>query len=412
MSADPVAAALASGEWKAKNDPRSGRTFYVHSHTKRSVWNLQKELAKAQTADGGKTTIDGLQADEIQAAEERAQTTREERQAKLQARASAELKLREDIERLEQGNHAHEMEIANLTGPVQAEAAQIEELTRILADHRVSLRGVESELTVKREQKNAELLHLQSRIAMMEARLESEEKFRSSIKARYDKMLGESLELKTDLSREEVGSLKLQAQIRETEAKTQQIKARLQLQRADIAHEEEAIKLAEDDVRSLALSKSKLESEIARRTKDLQLAKKRRAEENTTAKATDMRSSQTAIKNLEDVLTTRERELAQLMEADALLERNGALERANGHLRAVMKSAIRDEEALQQLSELLERENQKLAESVAHARDEQHRLDTMRRQFRLKFTTADMHGEVAALCAKWAVALQEYSGSH
>ena len=83
---EAVEKALSSGEWKEKSDPKSGRKFFVHSHTKRSVWNLQKELAKQTQEKEGKKTMDGLQADEIAAAEERAKITLEERQAKAQAR--------------------------------------------------------------------------------------------------------------------------------------------------------------------------------------------------------------------------------------------------------------------------------------------------------------------------------------
>lgn len=408
-----MSAALASGEWRAKTDPKSGRTFYTHTHTKRSVWNLQKELEKA---GGEKRAVDGLQPEEVVASEERSKISREERQQKMQARAAAELKLREDIERLEQSNQVLELEIANLKGPVQSEAAQVEELKRILADHEVSMHEVETELGVRREQKNNELLQLQSRIGLLESQLESQEQFRESIRARYDKMTAESMELKSDLSREETAALQIQAQIRETEAKTHELKARLQLQRTDIANEEEAIKLIEDDVRALAMSKARLAGEIQRRKQELEQAKKRRADEKAAAAASgsdarSARNSQHAMKNLESVLAAREKELAQLMEADALLEKNGALERCNQNLRAVLKASIRDEEALQRLAELLERENQKLAEAVAAAREEKHRIETARRQFRLKFMTDDPNGEFASMCLRWSQALQDKAPS-
>lgn len=410
MSADDtVQKALESGEWKAKQDPKSGRTFYVHTHSKRSVWNLSKELSKQPAETPGKKNLDGLQAEEIAAAEERAKITREERQQKMQARAAAEMKLRDEIERIEQNNQVLEMEIANLRGPVQAEAAQVDELKRILADHEGSLREVESDLTTRRDQKNNQLLQLQNRIAVLEAQLDSEEQFRDSIRQRYDKMRAESLELKSDLSREESVSLSLQAQIRETEIKTQQLRGRLQLQRSDVNAEEEAIKMVEDDVRALSLAKSKLEGEITRKQKELELAKARKSDEVRTAqKAPDAKTTQSAVNNLEQLLAAREKELAQLMEADSLLEKNGAYERANTNLRAVLKASIRDDEALRQLSDRLEHENQKLAEAIAVARDEKQRLDTMKRQFRLRFTTNDPQAEFTAMCAKWSSMLNDY----
>ena len=407
---DPVKKALESGEWKAKKDPKSGRTFYVHVQTRRSTWNLAKELAKIASESSGKKTIDGLQAEEIAAAEERAKINREERQQKMQARAQAEMKLREEIDRIEQNNQVLELEISNLRGPVRSEAAQVEELKRILADHEVSLQDVESELTEKRDQKSNDLLKLQNRIAILEAQLESEDQFHASVQQRYNQMSAERMELKSDLSREESVSLSLQAQIRETETKTQQLRAKLHLQRSDVAAEEEAIKLIEDDVRGLSLAKSKLESEITRKQKELESAKRRKAdEERTSQKVTDIKSTQSAIANLEHVLAARERELAQLMEADSLLEKNGAFERANTNLRSVLRASIRDEEALKQLCGILESENQKLAEAVAVARDEKQRLETMKRQFRLRFTTNDPQGEFTAMCAKWSSILNEYT---
>lgn len=409
---DLVKKALESGEWKAKKDDKTGRVFYTHTQTRRSVWNLAKELAKApaEAAAGGKKNIDGLQAEEIAAAEERLKQAREERQQKMQTRAAVEMKLREEIERIEQNNQVLEMEISNLRGPVQAEAAQVEELKRILADHEVSLREVEDEMTTKRDQKNNDLLKLQNKIAILEAQLESEDQFRNSVQKRYDRMSVESLELKRDLSIEEEVSLSLQAQIRETELKSHQLRSKLQIQRSDVTAENEAIRMIEDDVRELATAKSKLEGEISRKQKELEMAKKRKADEVRTAqKVTDAKSSQAAMANLEQLLAAREKELAQLMEADSLLEKNGAFERANSNLRAVLKASIRDEEALRQLCDILEQENQKLAEAIAVARDEKQRLDTMKRQFRLRFTANDPQGEFTAMCAKWASILNEYS---
>jgi hypothetical protein len=72
-----------------------------------------------------------------------------------------------------------------------------------------------------------------------------------------------------------------------------------------------------------------------------------------------------------------------------------------------LKASIRDDEALRQLCDVLEQENQKLAEAIAVSRDEKQRLDTMKRQFRLRFTTNDPQGEFTAMCAKWASILFE-----
>ena len=39
-------AALASGEWRAKLDPKTQRTYYINKVTKKTCWNLEKELEK------------------------------------------------------------------------------------------------------------------------------------------------------------------------------------------------------------------------------------------------------------------------------------------------------------------------------------------------------------------------------
>lgn len=43
---DPVKEALASGEWEEKKDPKTGRTYYVNRKTKKTTWDLAKELSQ------------------------------------------------------------------------------------------------------------------------------------------------------------------------------------------------------------------------------------------------------------------------------------------------------------------------------------------------------------------------------
>ena len=49
-SDDEVAAALASGEWKEVTDKKTGKPYFHHPATKKTAWNLKKELKK-QRAD-------------------------------------------------------------------------------------------------------------------------------------------------------------------------------------------------------------------------------------------------------------------------------------------------------------------------------------------------------------------------
>ena len=41
---DVVGAAIASGDWIVRKDPRSGREYYVNAASKKTVWDLHKEL--------------------------------------------------------------------------------------------------------------------------------------------------------------------------------------------------------------------------------------------------------------------------------------------------------------------------------------------------------------------------------
>ena len=42
---EAVKNALASGEWTERKDPKTGKTYYTHKVTKKTTWNLEKELA-------------------------------------------------------------------------------------------------------------------------------------------------------------------------------------------------------------------------------------------------------------------------------------------------------------------------------------------------------------------------------
>jgi Arc/MetJ family transcription regulator len=54
MSSSAAAtAALAAGTWQASKDPKTGKAYYVHKKTKRTVWNLDDELrAKGDSSSG------------------------------------------------------------------------------------------------------------------------------------------------------------------------------------------------------------------------------------------------------------------------------------------------------------------------------------------------------------------------
>ena len=58
-AADPVAAALASGTWVEKKDPKSGKAYYFNKATKKTTWDLAKELGVASAASPAAAVSDG-----------------------------------------------------------------------------------------------------------------------------------------------------------------------------------------------------------------------------------------------------------------------------------------------------------------------------------------------------------------
>ncbi|ORC87337.1 uncharacterized protein TM35_000221360 [Trypanosoma theileri] len=195
MSSDAVRAALESGLWREKKDQKSGRSYFVNTQTRVSVWDLARELARSQPTT--KTTTaktKGKDTAESLTAERKEQARRWQQQ---------ESNLTERVMALEREKVRLESEITVLQEPARAEAEVLQEQHQQLCDAKKSLEAImASDLQLRRE-KTMELQQLQTKLDTLRLNRQQELEAFAVLKKRLAQLQQEHAEAVVDLEREE-----------------------------------------------------------------------------------------------------------------------------------------------------------------------------------------------------------------
>lgn len=376
-----VEEALASGTWKERVQPGTGRKYYVHVLTKKSVWNLEAHLKK-----GGGVADDGVQ-------QPSPKSVRDERHEKMRKRAEAEAQLRATIASLEAQKVELEAEVARLQGPVEAETAAVLALRQELSDAGFSLQAVEQEVMEKRRQRTAELRDIQTRVAALQSVAESERKHREAVEHRHGQLVAESLDLKADITKEQVTADALRQSVRAAELKLDEATAELARQRAEIAGKEQEVAAAERDLAAVTKRKAFVASEVERLK--LQIAEVRHeigrsSADSGTSSSVGIKGSRTAAASkgaaadsldlLKDLALRYETKRKALNDLVKLEEEEGdvtACHHSNNKLRRLIDDATKDRDALEKLLRILNGEVQHASTTIAEYRG---RLQELREQ--------------------------------
>ncbi|RNF25871.1 uncharacterized protein Tco025E_01876 [Trypanosoma conorhini] len=203
MQDEAVRAALESGAWREKKDPKSGRTYYVNARTRVSVWNLARELSKPQQRQpsAGEAALSN---------QRNLQKLAAERQAQARQWQAEEEALVQRVTELEREKAQLESEVTILQGPTEAEAAALQEEQSRLQDAKQSLEVVVSEELRKRREATAELQRLQARLAARREERREELVVLESLRKRLEHLREEHAEALADLRREEAAEESLQ----------------------------------------------------------------------------------------------------------------------------------------------------------------------------------------------------------
>ncbi|ESL10078.1 hypothetical protein TRSC58_02193 [Trypanosoma rangeli SC58] len=210
MQEEAVRAALESGAWREKKDPKSGRTYYINAQTHVSVWNLAKELAKPQQrqTSAEEATLSKLKS---------LQSLGAERQAQAKQWQAEEEALMQRVTELEREKARLESEITIMRGSTEVEATALQEEQKRLQDAKQSLEVVVSEELRKREEKTAELHQLQARLAKLRQERQEELAVFESLRKRLEKLREEHAEVLAELRHEEVVEESLQDELQREE---------------------------------------------------------------------------------------------------------------------------------------------------------------------------------------------------
>ncbi|KEG10957.1 hypothetical protein DQ04_03111020 [Trypanosoma grayi] len=191
MQDEAVRAALASGAWREKKDPKSGRTYYVNAQTRTSVWNLAKELAKIPQQQQQEQT------------KEKSQNIAAELQEQAKRWQEEEAALMQHITDLEREKVRLESEISVLLGPTETEATALREEEKWLRDAKHSLEVVVAEELQKQREQTVELQQLQAHVEKLRLKRKQELEAFESLRKRLTLLQQEHAEALADLRREE-----------------------------------------------------------------------------------------------------------------------------------------------------------------------------------------------------------------
>lgn len=361
-----VAEAISTGVWKERVAP-NGKKYFVHAKTKKSVWNLAKELEAASSTNAAAPSAPSFK------------EVREERFEKARRRQEEESQLNNSVAQLERQKIKLENEIAILQGPVEAEAAAIEELKRQLADQKQSVDLVAKEVATRRKERLAELNAMEEKVRKLEAAKANEAVHQDSLKKRHMKLTAESQDLRADILREQATAEALRQSTRASELKLGQANEELARLQRQVDHKKEVLQKLEGDVVVASKEKAEVEERVAELQKQVseirQRVEKRRqlsfAQTQLEAKKNGSAGELDILASLMEKVEQRRRTVKQLKQRAKLAEDVMSLETSTTMLKQLLLDARRDATQLEQLHRVIERQTasgaQLLAEYKAQA---------------------------------------------
>lgn len=348
-----VDAALASGEWKAKVDAKSGRTYYVNTQTKKTCWNLAKELAAASEPV----------AVEPRAAVKTAEQLREERHDRSRRRSETEQALRDKVSQLESHKVELETEIARLKGPVEHEVEALAELRRAVGDQKFAVETVAREAAEKRATREKELHAAQAKVQSLLSIVEDEKAHRDAVEARQRQLTAEGMELKADVSKELANTEALRSSVRVAERKVEEAKSELARNQSELAARQAAVSEAEKTLVELSKRRSEAQESIERMKQQKEFLSKQLAGGSKAQGAQDT-LAQLTIKYDEKVKTLKRLSSKRSDEQEAAL-----LTRSCQLLRGVRDDLERDKADLDRALRSIQSECVRVASAIVSLRE-------------------------------------------
>ncbi|KAF8301785.1 hypothetical protein TcYC6_0050980 [Trypanosoma cruzi] len=340
MQDEAVRAALESGVWREKKDPKSGKTYYVNVQTRVSVWNLAKELARLQQQQKFTEEMELRK-------QKKLRSLAEERQAQAKKWQEEEEALMQRMAELEREKARLESEITILQGPTEVEAASLQEEQSRLLDVKQSLELIVSEELRKRRESAAELQQLQARLEALRQERQEELGMFESLRKRLEQLRQEHAEALADLQREEAVEESLREELQREERQLE-----------DALHEEvrlkELLKMREDEVDRM---KAELKA-VCQRKAELQQQHQRLLEEvaeSAMGAAEDTLqepppSSSLLLSHLQREVANRKKSLRHLMQQQRLAKEAEWMEAESAELRRFTALAEREAQRLAQFS--------------------------------------------------------------
>eukprot|EP00758_Cryptobia_borreli_P004697 Tbor_TRINITY_DN4528_c0_g1::TRINITY_DN4528_c0_g1_i1::g.15885::m.15885 len=349
MPDDIVAAALASGLFKKKEDPKSKRVYYVNTKTKKSTWKLTPEIVQAASGAPG-VAVSSKESDAMAAKQQEMLELRRKR-LDLEAQMRAAVALREK-QKLDL-----ELELVRLEGPTEAETEELEEMRKELSELKVTQINIEKEQVQKMRSKQSELQKLLSKIVTLEAVTQNEKNHREAVQRRHDQLVEEGTQLKSDIEKERNACDVLRASVEAAKQKVKDTEALLEKQAAQIAIREEELQSAIIAVRKAGETKQEIIDDIAKMEREIVSMNNRLDKRVSYAQhSLDQMKNGSQYKLEEEIreVEAKKKRLIQLQRVEQRMDEIDQKHEQNTNLRQIIARYTRDKERLEEIDRFLQ----------------------------------------------------------
>ena len=263
---DILAKALAEGLWKEKLDVKTNRKYYVHSKTKKTTWNLRKDLEAEKTANEGKIIAAELHSQTADA-EQHAQVL-----ARVKSRAQIEAELQGNCDELMRRKRELVTELLEIKEPLMLEHKLLREVQRKIEHEQFLSAHLKADLSTVRDQHLRENEAMKDKISKFRSEVDAQKASAELRGLTHQKLTEEAERMRRETLHRRSGLDDLRLQIREAHSGLDGAKGKLVSKRLEVHQREQLLEERRTTLRECITQRSTFLSAVADTRRDIEIA--------------------------------------------------------------------------------------------------------------------------------------------